>query len=240
MAQNRPTIPYDDRIRLPRIPPRHCHPSTSDASLGVIPMRDRFKSFIVISLIITLALSGLAFQKAESQGNHISGQQVQQAIDREAAVVKNAEARREDCENNNELRKGLSIGVKIGEKNTPLLLRLLPQLNVKEVAVLSARENGRQLKAYAPINCEAYALWAVPKPSQKKVTLEVQQHEIDGLVHQLQVTETKEHAARLVTVTQRCELTKLVLANTTKPALRAKLTTSYRGCEKQLSVIKGA
>jgi hypothetical protein len=43
-----------------------------------------------------------------------------------------------------------------------------------------------------------------------------------------------------VTVTQRCELTKLVLANTTKPALRAKLTTSYRGCEKQLSVIKGA
>lgn len=205
----------------------------------------RFRNFIIFSLIITIGLAGLSFGVSESANKHVSAQstriernQSQEAIDREAAILKNIEARRDDCENNNELREGLRVGVELGKKNDPLLLKLLPSLNTKEVLTVVHREEQRELKAYAPLNCQSYALRAAPASARTKLTLQVQQREIENLVHQLQLTEKKEHEARLVTVRQRCELTQLVISNTTKPRIRAKLVTSYKNCEKQLALIE--
>jgi hypothetical protein len=213
----------------------------------------RFRAFVIFSLVVTLALAGWSFAKSEIQGDKLSHQTsslshvvTHQSEDREAAVQKNVEARREDCNNGNQVRLGLRIGVEQSRRQRPLLLQLFPQFNQPKVLALVVREERRQLKAYAPLDCEAYALRALPAEERVKVTLAeqqrilvVQQKQIRGLLAKQAADAKKSAKSRVTTVTQRCELTELVLRGTAvKPRARAKLAGSLAGCHKQLAKVK--
>jgi len=200
-------------------------------------MTDRaFKTFIIFSLVITLALSGLSFAKSESVNHHVAHNQVvlsqtvtQQAKDREAAILKNVEARREDCENNNSVRAALREQVEEGKRETPLLLKLVPALNTKEILSKAAKQRAKQLKAYAPLNCEAYAHRALPPSEVTKITLTEQQSELHKLIVEAAVS-------RITTVGQRCELTGLITQTTHRFKLpeASKYEASYKACLVQL------
>lgn len=205
-------------------------------------------SFLIISMVATLALSGFSFAKSEDQNHTLSGQQsslksvvhvasdlaAKAAIDREDAVLKNVEARRSDCNNTNQLRRGLRDGVVQGEKNLPLFLKLLPSLNTSEVLRINSRTVRRELKSYKPLDCDVYARKALPPAEAKKITIAEQEIQIRKLVANEAAVAKKSARSRVVTVTQRCDLTELVLEATKSPVIRHKLAGSLAGCRKQL------
>lgn len=200
-------------------------------------------------MIVTLGLTGWSFEKSETQGDKIertavvaahaatrlTGVVSKQAADRENSTVKNVEARRQDCANGNQVREGLRTGVLQGEKELPLILRLLPSLNTKQVLDLSHKETKRQLKDFRPVDCEAYALRALPPAEANKVTLREQQAQIKQLVNENHSATLSSAKSREVTVKQRCDLTRFVLEGATlKAKVRVELQHSLAGCEQQL------
>lgn len=199
-------------------------------------MTDPTKKFLIVAMIITLALSGWSFAKSESATHHVGqlvnkqgAAAVQQAKDREAAVQKNAEARKEDCENNNKVREALRENVEQGKKEQGLLLTLLPSLNTKQVLVISNHNERRELKAFAPLNCLEYAHRALPPAEANKITLAEQQAELHHLI-------VESITARQITVKQRCELTGLLVSTTQRFKLpeSQKYAKSYAECVVQL------
>jgi hypothetical protein len=86
----------------------------------------------------------------------------QEATDRVNAIKANEAARRSDCEYGNKLREALRVNVVQGQKDLPLILRLLPQVNNPTVLRLNRESVAYQLVQYAARDCEAYALEAQP------------------------------------------------------------------------------
>lgn len=203
-------------------------------------MTDRFKTFIVISLIIITGLSGWAFAKSNSATTSLSHSQItqnkviaQQSKDREAAILKNVEARREDCESQNKLRAALRDQVETSQKQTPFILKLIPSFNQPAILKLAAQNSASELRAYMPLNCEVYAHRALPPLEQTKVTLAEQQNELHRLI-----AETL--SGRVETVKQRCQLTKLLVTTTERFKLPevAQYKASYTACAKQLHTVE--
>lgn len=200
----------------------------------------RFRKFIIVSLIVLSALLGYGIQRVETQHSALGSAITQQAIDREAAVLKNVQARKSDCENGNVVRLALRENIEQGKRELPIILKLVPSLNTKQILKLSEKSNKRQLKAFASVDCTKYALEAAPKSEQHKLTLEEQQSELKATQRQLHETVLKSAETRITTVTQRCELTGLIDQVLIKqdPSVAPRFTQSYRGCEKQLTQVK--
>lgn len=212
----------------------------------------KFRFYVVVAVAVLFGLVGWQVAETRSEGSTTNKVVVAQgrsqrqlarvvtvqAEDREAAIEKNVEARRSDCESGNKVRAGLRAGVINSEKQVPLLLHLLPQLNTKVVLDIQAKETKRQLAAYRQVNCEKYALKAAPGPLRHKLSLEAQQRQISKLVAQDQATSRKSVESRLVTVKQRCELTEFVLDESVKPKLHTKLAASLAGCHTQLTKLE--
>lgn len=208
--------------------------------------------FLIYGMIATLGLAGWSFEKSETQGSRIEGTTSKlssvvskQSQDREDATLKNVEARKQDCEGSNSVRAALRIGVQQGQKEIPLLLSLVPALNTKKVLEINDREVARQLKSYEPVDCEAYAIRALPPTEANKVTLREEQAQIKRQQVQIEKLVAAGHAAnvksaksRVVTVSQRCELTEYELAEASKPKVRLKLAGSLAGCHEQLTDLK--
>jgi hypothetical protein len=85
-----------------------------------------------------------------------------EATDRRNAIKANVDARRSDCENGNKVRGALRVNVEQGQKNLPLILKLLPQFNNPTVLRLNRESVAYQLAQYAPRDCRAYAREALP------------------------------------------------------------------------------
>lgn len=187
--------------------------------------------FVAAILALTLAATGWSWAKLEGQGDHLAKVVATQGTDREDAVLKNVEARYQDCVNNNEIRSALRTGVLQGQKEQPLLLKLLPQFNEKHVLALIHKEDARQLKAYRPLNCTAYSQRVLPPVERNRVTLRQQQAEIQRIV-------AANAKARVTTVTQRCELTQILERNAPSPQARQELAKSLAGCQAQLVKVK--
>lgn len=216
--------------------------------------RDNFRFFIVVALAVTLALAGWAFVKAETQGDHLSlqNQQIktqnthlealvhQQSLDREDAIVKNVAARKSDCESSNSVRAGLRENVIQGQKQLPLLLKLLPQLNTNQILRINQERVNKQLKNFAPLNCAAYANKALPSVERTKLTLNQQQKELKETEAALHALVAKSAQGRVTTVQQRCELTRLILAVVERQdkSVASSFRHSFVVCEKQLAEVK--
>lgn len=210
----------------------------------------KFRTFIVLAVAIAIALAGWGITEIVDT-QHAQGRQqttlthvvAQQQLDHEDAVLKNAEARRSDCENGNKLREGLRANVIDGQKNVPLLLKAVPGLNTKEIIAANNASVKRQIALFAPLNCTAYSLAALPSSERVKVSLEQQQAELKNeeaaivkLVIAQQKAQHKSAVSRITTVSSRCELTKIILNSATKN--RPQVAKSLAGCEAQLQIVK--
>lgn len=83
-----------------------------------------------------------------------------------AAIQQNVGARYDDCQNSEAVRSALRQQVEDGKRTDPVLYRLVPSLNTPEVRAIIKASRVFQLKAYAPRDCEAYALASVPPMSR--------------------------------------------------------------------------
>lgn len=77
-------------------------------------------------------------------------------------IQQNVKARYDDCVGGEQVRTALREQVINGARTDKLLYHLLPSLNTPIVHELVAQSRADQLKAYAPRDCSAYALAAVP------------------------------------------------------------------------------
>lgn len=207
----------------------------------------RFRFFVVGAIAIGLGLSGYAWENAEKANSHTQSISITQQVDRETAVLKNVEARKDDCTQQNELRAGLRVNVEEGQKSIPLLLRAVPQLNTKEILAANDASVKKELRAFRAINCQEYALKALPPSEVHKLSLEEQQAELQAqqvtltaIVKGEKEANLRSALSRVTTITQRCELTRhgLKVARHAYPQEVAWYVGSLAGCEKQLAAVK--
>ena len=85
-----------------------------------------------------------------------------------SSVQQNVNARYDDCHAGEQVRAALRLQVHQGRRTDPLLYKLIPSLDTAEVHDLVAVSRRRQLKAYAPRDCRAYALAAVPAKARSR------------------------------------------------------------------------
>lgn len=211
-------------------------------------MIDRtFKTFIVIAIVILTGLIGFGIQQIEEEHAALHAAQTtlhrvegQQQEDREAAILKNVQARKSDCENGAIVRNALRENVIQGEKQLPLILKLLPSLNTHEILEQNKKTVARELQAFKPIDCTAYALKAAPDFEKHKITLEEQQAELRRTEQQLHEIVRKSAETRVNTVSQRCELTGLIARILKKQDRHdaPSFVRSYQRCQKQLAEVK--
>lgn len=133
--------------------------------------------------VIALVFLGIGFAVIHHQGNRLKEQgaeiskqqitletqqsqlhtQVQnEAASRHAQTTSTVEARFANCESGNTLRKALKVNVEQGQRELPLLLELLPQLNQPRVLALNRQQVAYQLKAFALLHCKAYSEEILP------------------------------------------------------------------------------
>jgi hypothetical protein len=79
-----------------------------------------------------------------------------------ASAQQNVSARYDACVGANRLRAALRQDVRDGQRQAPLLYKLLPQLDTPEIRKLSATGAAKKLKAYAAQDCVKVALAVVP------------------------------------------------------------------------------
>lgn len=104
-----------------------------------------------VAIVFVVVTFGLLYLQAQRE-----------ATDRVNAIRANENARRSDCEYGNKLKEALRVSVVQGQKDLPLILKLLPQLNDSTVLRLNRASVAYQLAQYAPRDCKAYALEAQP------------------------------------------------------------------------------
>lgn len=71
-------------------------------------------------------------------------------------------ARYQNCLSGNRLRAGLRINVEQGQKNLPLLLKLVPALNTPAVLAINKASVEYQLRAFAALDCRKYSVEILP------------------------------------------------------------------------------
>lgn len=123
------------------------------------PSRDVLLSVAIVAVSViasaAIVLGAVAFQQTR-----VRAQQV--AENARAATQQNVRARYDDCQSGNQLRAALIAQVQEGKLTEPLLYKLVPSLDTPQVHKIIADQRARQLRAYRPRNCRAYALSAVP------------------------------------------------------------------------------
>lgn len=110
---------------------------------------------IAVVLLLSIGLVAYGFTRVQS---------VEDSVARSTVVTaqQNVDARYDDCQSLNLLLAGMTTGVRESEKTLPLEYKLVPSLNTPQVKAVVRKSIRRELKAYEPRDCKAYALKAVP------------------------------------------------------------------------------
>jgi hypothetical protein len=125
---------------------------------------------------LAIAFVAIGFKVLHNQGQVIHRQQVQlkeqqvqlraqvhnEAVSRSEQTAATINARLTNCESGNRLREGLRENVEQGQKNFPLFLELLPQFDTPKILAINQESVDRQLRAFAPLDCRAYAVEILP------------------------------------------------------------------------------
>lgn len=111
-------------------------------------------SLSVLVLTLTGVTTWLVLRQAQQSGA------TQQAV--RDFTRANVRARYEDCGNINQILSALRQEVVASKRTNPVLFKLLPSLDTPEVHALVRQERRRELRTFAPRDCESYALAAIP------------------------------------------------------------------------------